>query len=217
MRLRYVKGARDLIEGHPEFIYDDTEHNPLYLENFFPVMQPLSLEIGMGKGQFIYELASQNPTKNFIGIEKFDSAIVKALQKLIDQPLDNLRLVRMDAEYITALFGPQSIERIYLNFSDPWPKARHEKRRLTNRRFLRFYNELLQDNGEIHFKTDNDALFAYSVETMNNNGLELLTVDYDLHQDPTRDIISTEFEEKFVEQGIPIKHLIARFKEEDNG
>ncbi|QMS85539.1 tRNA (guanosine(46)-N7)-methyltransferase TrmB [Candidatus Xianfuyuplasma coldseepsis] len=217
MRLRYVKGARELIEGHPEFIYDDIEHDPIYLDNFFVKQQPLSVEIGMGKGQFIYQMAQQYPHRNFIGIEKFDSAIVKALQKLIDQPLDNCRLIRMDAQFILDLFQPQSIERIYLNFSDPWPKARHEKRRLTNPRFLRLYQELLIPQGEIHFKTDNDDLFAYSLETMKQFGMEILSVEYDLHTSPKHAIISTEFEDKFVEQGVPIKQLIARFKEDNDG
>jgi tRNA (guanine-N7-)-methyltransferase len=214
MRLRFVPGARELIEEYSQFIHDDKEHTRLDLNQFFPKSQPVMMEIGMGKGQFIYELEKTNPNFNYIGIEKFDSAIVKGLEKLVEEPLDNLRLVRMDALYLLDLFAPHSLSRIYLNFSDPWPKHRHQKRRLTHAQFLQQYQLLLKEQGDIHFKTDNDDLFAFSLESMKQYGMEIITVDYDLHQDPNRAIISTEFEDKFVEQGIPIKHLIARFKEE---
>lgn len=217
MRLRYVKNARDLIEQHPTYIYDDTIHEPLPMQQLFPKEQPLHLEIGMGKGQFIHTLASSNPTINYMGIEKFDSAIVKALQKVIEEPLDNLHLLRADAVYLPQLLGEQSISRIYLNFSDPWPKVRHAKRRLTHPNFLQYYKKLLCPKGEVHFKTDNRALFDYSLETMEAYGMELLYVEYDLHKQDVHDNIMTEFEERFVNEGKPIHKVIARFKEDNNG
>ena len=217
MRLRYVKGARELIEAHPEYIIDNQEQNRIDPNKLFVKPQPLHLEIGMGKGQFVYTLAQRTPEVNYIGIEKFDSAIVKALYKVLEEPLANLYLLRTDAEDLSVLFKPRSIGRIYLNFSDPWPKARHAKRRLTHPRFLRMYETLLESGAEIHLKTDNDGLFAYSLETMEEYGMEIVDVNYDLHQHGSCDIIMTEFEEKFTEQGVPIKHLIARFKEDTNG
>ncbi len=217
MRLRFVPGARELIQDHPELIYDDITHEEVYLDNFFPTNQPLAVEIGMGKGQFIFELAKNNPHINFIGIEKYDSAIVRALEKLIEDPLDNLRLIRMDAMYLFDLFEAESITTIYLNFSDPWPKLRHSKRRLTSDSFLSMYEGLLVPNGEVHFKTDNDDLFSYSIDSMTEYGMEFVVIHYDYHNETNEPIITTEFEDKFVEQGVPIKHLIARFKEEQDG
>lgn len=217
MRLRYVKGARELIEQHPQYIIDNQDQNQLDPRELFGTPQPLHLEIGMGKGHFVHTLAKQTPQVNFIGIEKFDSAIVKALYKVLEEPLPNLYLLRTDAEDLSVLFEARSIGRIYLNFSDPWPKARHAKRRLTHPRFLRMYETLLETAAEIHLKTDNDDLFAYSLETMEAYGMEILEVNYDLHRDGSCGIIMTEFEEKFTEKGVPIKHLVARFKEDTNG
>jgi tRNA (guanine-N7-)-methyltransferase len=217
MRLRYVKGARSLIESHPERIIDDKTHKALDLSRMFPIKQPLHLEIGMGKGQFVHTIAKQHPTINYIGIEKFDSAIVKALYKVLEEPLDNLYLLRADAMFLSQLLGEQSVSRIYLNFSDPWPKERHQKRRLTHPNFLKQYRLLLEPGGEIHFKTDNRDLFDYSLETMQKQGMDLTLIEFDLHQHQPSDNIMTEFEERFVNEGKPIHKVIAHFKEENNG
>lgn len=217
MRLRNVKGARELIETNPKLIIDNQTNEPLDVSKMFPVKQPIHLEIGMGKGQFIYELAEKTPTKNFIGIERFDSVIVRALEKVLALPLPNLYLLRSDAEQITTLFPQKSIERIYLNFSDPWPKDRHAKRRLTSPTFLKRYQTILASQGEIHVKTDNPILFEYSVDAMRTFGMELILVDNDLHAHDNYDNIMTEFEAKFVEEGKPIHKIVARFKEEHNG
>lgn len=210
MRLRYVKGAQELIHKHRDWIVNDASHDKLDLTELFPIKQPLHLEVGTGKGQFLYTLASNNTDINYLGIEKYDSAIVKALYKQIDTPLDNFRLLRADAIHLLDLFEPSSIARIYLNFSDPWPKARHEKRRLTNKMFLKRYEILLEQGGEIHFKTDNRVLFDYSVEQMIEYGMSITSKSYDYHKEETN-IVTTEFEDRFVSLGQPIHHLIARF------
>ena len=216
MRLRYVKGAADTIAQHPKWIYNDPGDHNKQLNELFPKDQPLHLEIGMGKGQFLYTHAAKHPYINYLGLEKFDSAIVKALYKQIEQPRDNYRLVRGEAEHLLELLPPHSVERIYLNFSDPWPKARHEKRRLTNPRFLTMYHKLLVPGGEIHFKTDNQELFDYSVEIIQSQPMNIVSMTRDLHRDQTN-IITTEFEDRFLELGQPIYHLIATFKEEHHG
>ncbi len=216
MRLRYVKNARELIETHSHLIIDNQENERINLNDLFEKKQPIHIEIGMGKGKFIYELAKKNPDTNYIGIEMFDSAIVKALQKIMDEPLDNLMLLRTDASDLRELFDDKTISRIYLNFSDPWPKERHAKRRLTHHRFLKIYEQLLIQNGEIHFKTDNIDLFRYSVESANEYPMNIIYENYDLHSTSDSDNIMTEFEEKFSKQGFKINKLIAKFKEENN-
>jgi tRNA (guanine-N7-)-methyltransferase len=217
MRLRYVKNARELIEGNPQLIFDNKLNEKIDIDSVFSIKQPIHIEIGMGKGKFIYTLAKLNPEINFIGIEKFDSAIVKALQKVMEEPLDNLFLLRADAIDLKKLFNSNSFDRIYLNFSDPWPKDRHAKRRLTHRKFLKMYQELLPLNGEIHFKTDNINLFNYSVESIKDYPMEIISLNYDLHSSDNNDNIMTEFEEKFSKQGFKINKLVAKFKEEQNG
>lgn len=222
MRLRYVKNARELIETHPEYIIDDLEYLQLVeqkqldkerhldIKKMFKNEQPLHIEIGMGKGQFIYTLAKQNKDINYIGIEKFDSAIVKGLEKQLEEPLDNLYLLRADAIDLTKLFKPNSLSRVYLNFSDPWPKERHVKRRLTSSRFLKMYESLLIKDGEVHFKTDNRNLFDYSVESVKLYPMNINYLSYDLHSEDIENIM-TEFEEKFSKKGFPINKLVAKF------
>lgn len=216
MRLRYVKNARELIENNPTYILDNQENKKLDLQKCFKKQQPLQIEIGMGKGQFIYTLAKKNPDVNFIGIEKFDSAIVKALQKILDEPLENLFLLRMDAIDLTNLFDEKTVSRIYLNFSDPWPKERHTKRRLTFKRFLKMYQDILIRKGEIHFKTDNRVFFDYSVESIQEYPMNIDYITYDLHKEEVENVM-TEFEEKFSMQGFKINKLIGTFKEDNNG
>ncbi|AIO19643.1 tRNA (guanine-N(7)-)-methyltransferase [Candidatus Izimaplasma bacterium HR1] len=213
MRLRYVKNARELIENNPEYIIDNTDNKKLDLNKMFKSNQPLHLEIGMGKGQFVYTLAKQNPHINYIGIEKFDSAIVKALLKILDEPLDNLYLLRADAIDLKELLDVNTVERVYLNFSDPWPKDRHQKRRLTSKRFLAYYEDLLVKNGEVHFKTDNIVFFDYSVESIKEYPMNIKYLSYDLHQENVENIM-TEFEEKFSQKGFKINKIICTFKEE---
>lgn len=216
MRLKHVPEARELIEKHTELIIDNKENQLIDTAKLFKKQQPLHIEIGMGKGRFIYEMAKHNPNINYIGIEKFDSAIVYGLYKLIEEPLPNLYLLRTDAVDITTLFEENSIDRLYLNFSDPWPKERHKKRRLTHKNFLKLYQTVLKDDSEIHFKTDNLDLFLYSLESMTEYGMNITFQTRDLHQLDIFNIM-TEFEEKFSTKGVKINKLIANFKEENNG
>lgn len=208
-----MKNARELIENNPSYIIDNTDNKKLDIKKMFKVDQPLHLEIGMGKGKFVYTLAEQNPEINYIGIEKFDSAIVKALQKVLDQPLENLYLLRADATDLKELLDNNSVERVYLNFSDPWPKERHVKRRLTSKRFLKMYQDLLVKKGEVHFKTDNREFFDYSVESIKAYPMDIKYLSYDLHNENIENIM-TEFEEKFSQKGFKINKIISTFKEE---
>jgi len=174
---------------------------------------PIQIEIGMGKGQFMMQLAAQNPQINYIGIEKYSTVLLRAVQKMEAQELANLRLIRMDAEEICEVFGKGEVSRIYLNFSDPWPKDRHAKRRLPSRQFLGRYQEILAADGRIEFKTDNQALFDFALEELEPAGWKLEAVTRDLHHDEKMKIgnIMTEYEQKFSAMGNPIyKYCIYR-------
>lgn len=213
MRLRYVKGAKDLIASHPDHILDNTENTPINIKQFFNNDRPVHIEIGMGKGQFIHTLAKNNKDINYIGIERFDSVIVRALEKQLEDPQDNILLLRTDAKDLITIFNQEKVERIYLNFSDPWPKDRHAKRRLTHKRFLDIYKELLTTDGELHFKTDNRLLFDYSLESLEEYGMNISYTSFDLHNSDYQGNIMTEFEERFSKLGNKINKLTATFKE----
>jgi len=217
MRLRAIKGAKEKIASYHEYVQDiqDTRREEdvekLSLPKRFDLTKPLHIEIGMGKGQFIHTLASRHPEINYLGIERFDSVLYRALEKVIDQPLDNLFLLRMDAKYINAIFSEVKVDQIYLNFSDPWPKARHEKRRLTHPSFLKQYEELLNEDGILELKTDNKLLFEYSKEQMQDYPMDLVFVTEDLHKEKVENI-QTEFEEKFAKEGKNIYKIRAKFR-----
>lgn len=211
MRLRHVKGAKDLIASNPELISDNIDNEFIDLKKLFNNDLPIHIEIGMGKGKFVYTLAKLNPNINFIGIERFDSVIVRALEKVIEEPLSNLFLIRTDASDLRKIFSNKSIERIYLNFSDPWPKDRHAKRRLTHKNFLDIYKDLLKKDSELHFKTDNLDLFQFSVEELKRYPMNITLLEYDLHKSDYVGNIMTEFEEKFSKQGNKICKLTAMF------
>ena len=174
---------------------------------------PIHIEIGMGKGRFMMELASSNPNINYIGIEKYSTVLLRAVQKMEAQELSNLRLIRMDAEEICEVFDKGEVSRIYLNFSDPWPKDRHAKRRLPSRQFLGRYHEILAADGRIEFKTDNADLFDFALEEIAPAGWKTEAVTRDLHHDENMFVgnIMTEYEEKFSSIGNPIyKYIIYR-------
>ncbi len=174
---------------------------------------PLYIEIGMGKGRFLHTSAAQNPDINYIGIEKYSSVLLRALQKMEEEELSNLRFIRMDAEEITEVFGEHEVDRIYLNFSDPWPKERHAKRRLPSRQFLERYDYILKPEGRLEFKTDNRELFDFAVEELPEAGWKTQALTYDLHgeEDMLAGNIMTEYEEKFSSMGNPIcKYIIYR-------
>lgn len=167
----------------------------------------------MGKGRFLYTMARLNPGINYVGIEKYSSVLLRAVHRMEQEELPNLKFLRMDAENIAEVFGPGEVDRIYLNFSDPWPKDRHAKRRLPSREFLARYDKILKKDGWLEFKTDNEALFRFAVEELKPAGWKALGISYDLHHDDKmgQDNVMTEYEERFSSLGNPIyKYVIAR-------
>ena len=209
MRLRNVRGSRDQIAKN-EYVIKNPETCKGRWKEYLGEGFPLHIEIGMGKGKFLMQLAQQNPHIHYIGIEKYSSVLVRALEKMEDIPLNNVHFIRMDAEYIQMVFGKGEVDQIYLNFSDPWPKDRHAKRRLTSRQFLERYDNILKENGRIIFKTDNKDLFDFSVEEIKTAGWTLDLCTYDLHHSEYLEgNIMTEYEERFVKKGNPICKLEA--------
>lgn len=209
MRLRHVKGAEEMIETS-EFIEKNPEQWKERWKEFFQNENPIHLEIGTGKGRFITTLAQQNPNINYIGIEKFSSVLVRALEKQQENPLPNLIFLREDAQRITEFFGKGEVSRIYLNFSDPWPKDRHAKRRLTSIEYLKRYDEILKVDGDVQFKTDNLPLFTFSLEQIEEAGWKIVDKTLDLkHSKIAEGNVMTEYEERFSEKGNPICKLIA--------
>ena len=210
MRLKNVKGANEIIVKGKYYVADPYMYKGSW-NKYFNNDNPIYIEIGMGKGTFIIENAKRYKNINFIGIEKYDSVIVRAIQKSDELELNNLKIVRIDARKLEEVFLNE-VDLIYLNFSDPWPKDRHSKRRLTSSTFLNRYNSILAPEGHIEFKTDNRDLFDFSVEEINNHPLwKLDAVTYDLHNDSSMNEgnIMTEYEEKFSSLGNPIFKLIA--------
>lgn len=212
MRLRNISGSRDVIAQSSLVIHEPKQHRGSWKE-VFGNSNPIHIEIGMGKGKFICELAKQNPHVNYIGIEKYSSVLLRALQKMEEEPLPNICFIRMDAEEIAEVFSRDEVDRIYLNFSDPWPKDRHAKRRLPSREFLKRYDSFLKRDGVLEFKTDNRDLFDFALEELGSAGWEAVQVTFDLHNDPEMSAgnIMTEYEEKFSALGNPIyKYIIKR-------
>ena len=212
MRLRNIPAAAPAI-AESEFCIKDAPSYKGKWPELFGNENPIHIEIGMGKGRFLMEMAAAYPNINYIGIERYDSVLYRALQKMKENPLPNLRFLCEDAANLPELFEKGEIERIYLNFSDPWPKDRHAKRRLTSRRFLDLYDQILAEGGQIEFKTDNENLFDFSLDEVENSIWTLDGVTRDLHRDDlmNRGNIMTEYEEKFSSMGHPIfKMIISR-------
>ena len=208
MRLRNVKGSREAIAANQFVIHNEEEAKGRWNE-LFGNTNPIHIEIGMGKGQFIMELAKINPDINYIGIEKFSSVLVRAIEKQEEQQLPNLRFIRMDAENIENVFDKAEVDYIYLNFSDPWPKDRHAKRRLTSAQFLKRYVNILSKNGGLTFKTDNRELFDFSLEQIKLSDWKLVNVTYDLHHSQfCEGNIMTEYEKRFSDMGNPICRMV---------
>lgn len=212
MRLRNKPWARDFMGEHPDVLVAEPEKMNNGWKSLFGNDNPIHVEVGTGMGQFIVGMALANPDVNYIGIEHFDNVIVVALEKAIeaDKP-KNLRLFRANGMDLLDIFHEGEVDRVYLNFSDPWPKTRHEKRRLTHETFLKLYESVLQPGGEIHFKTDNRLLFEYSLVSMSTYGMQLDYVSLDLHKENPEDNIMTEYEEKFSAKGQPIYRLEAKY------
>ena len=201
MRLRNVKNKEEILNASPFLVKNPKE----YYENwssYFGNTNPIYIEIGMGKGKFIREHAKKYPNINFIGIEKYDSVVAKCLPK-IDGSLTNLAIVRMDALDIDRVFSHE-VSRIYLNFSDPWPKKRHHLRRLSSKVFLEKYSSIFKDDFDIWMRTDNADLFCYSLMSFSEAGYVLKHLTLDLHQDLPENFITTEYEDRFSNKGMPI-------------
>lgn len=208
MRLRNIPGSREYIAQNDYVIHDPEQKKGKWHE-VFGNHNPIHIEIGMGKGQFITKLAMQNPNINYIGIEKYSSVLLRAIEKREEYEGTNLYFLRFDAEYITDVFAPEEVDRIYLNFSDPWPKDRHAKRRLTSKEFLARYDQFLKKEGYVAFKTDNRSLFDFSLEEVELAGWKLRDVTFDLHHSEyVEGNIMTEYEERFSSMGNPIHRLV---------
>ncbi|MDD3128953.1 MAG: tRNA (guanosine(46)-N7)-methyltransferase TrmB [Candidatus Izemoplasmatales bacterium] len=215
MRLRNVKYARELIESYPNIVIDNPKKHAGLWRDVFRNDKSINLEIGCGKGKFIYEKAENNSEENFIGIEKFDSVIVRALEKAIIMPLSNLKLIRFDAYHLDEIFKDNEISNIYLNFSDPWPKKRQAKRRLTSPHFLKNYKKILSEDGRIYIKTDNYGLFEYSMMTLNDDEDYIIEeIMLDMYKTLPQDNVQTEFEIRFIKLNKPIYYIKAKLKGE---
>ncbi len=210
MRLKNVPGSREAIAESEYTIKNETEMKGRWHE-LFGNNNPIHIEIGMGKGSFIMEMARRNPDINYIGIEKYSSVLIRAVEKRVQEPeMKNLFFIRMEAEYIGDVFEKGEVAYIYLNFSDPWPKDRHAKRRLTSRQFLARYETILAEDGGVTFKTDNVSLFDFSLEEVEAAGWKLLNSTRDLHNSEYNEgNVMTEYEKKFSEMGNPICRLMA--------
>lgn len=218
MRLRHIPGCEQFVAESPSVVHDPMQYKGHWQE-FFGNDRPIELEIGMGKGQFIRKLSLRDPEINFLGLERYETVLMKAIKRkeLEDAALPegtarkNLSFLCVDANLLPEIFAPGEISRIYLNFSDPWPKTSHAPRRLTSPHFMKIYDQVLAKDGVVEFKTDNQGLFAWSLESIPEAGWEITYVTHDLHAQPeAADNIMTEYEEKFSGRGQKICKLIAR-------
>ncbi|GKT03718.1 tRNA (guanosine(46)-N7)-methyltransferase TrmB [Furfurilactobacillus sp. WILCCON 0119] len=216
MRVRNKPWADELIAANPQAIVLEPVNHRGHWQDRFEREQPLQVEIGTGKGQFLIGMAKAHPERNFVGIELQKSVLGAALKRSLPEALPNLQWVLADGQGIENFFEPLEVDHLYLNFSDPWPKTRHEKRRLTSPTFLASYVAVLGIGGAIQFKTDNRHLFEYSLMSMANFGMKLTEVSLDLHTDVAAsdgqfENVETEYEQKFAAKGQPIYRLVAQF------
>ena len=215
MRLRNVPGADAYLTAHPLVIKNETRYRGTWKETFQNPENPIHIEIGMGKGQFLLTLAKENPSINYIGIERYSSVLLRALERFDNdeeyKDVNNIRFICMDATNLPEVFAVGEIDKIYLNFSDPWPKDRHAKRRLTSKQFFERYDNILKKDGVVEFKTDNDLLFQFSLEQVPEAGWNLVAQTWDLHNDSemVKGNVMTEYESKFSQMGNPIHKLVA--------
>ncbi|HCZ38178.1 tRNA (guanosine(46)-N7)-methyltransferase TrmB [Brochothrix thermosphacta] len=212
MRLRNKPWAQEKLESHPEHVIMKPEEMKGKWSQLFGNDQPIHIEIGTGKGQFITGMAELHPDINYLGIEIQKSVMIDVLDKIIDKKLTNIKLLPTDGALVSEFFEKGEIDQVYLNFSDPWPKKRHEKRRLTSAPFLTSYKDVLETGKELHFKTDNRGLFEYSLISFTNFGLSLEYLSLDLHQSEMEGNVQTEYEQKFSAKGQPIYRCEVQFK-----
>ena len=213
MRLRNIAGSREVIAESKYTVKDPEQKKGLWQKEIFGNNNEIHIEIGMGKGRFIMDMAALHPDINYVGIEKYSSVLLRAIQKQEELQLPNVIFIRMDAEDITEVFDESEVGKIYLNFSDPWPKDRHAKRRLPSREFLKRYDKILKADGVVEFKTDNEGLFTFARDEVEPAGWNIDAITYDLHNDEVMNEgnVMTEYEEKFSSLGNPIfKYVISR-------
>ncbi|MEW9110674.1 MAG: tRNA (guanosine(46)-N7)-methyltransferase TrmB [Cytobacillus gottheilii] len=212
MRQRNKPWAKDKLNEYPQYVIASPQEHKGNWDPVFDQKQPLHIEIGTGKGRFITGMAKANPHINYIGIELAESVIVTALDRIIEEEIPNVKLMNVNANDLEEFFAKGDVDRVYLNFSDPWPKSRHAKRRLTYKSFLQIYENILVDQGEIHFKTDNQGLFEYSLTSFSEYGMLLTYVSLDLHKSDYEGNIMTEYEEKFSNKGSRIYRCEVRYQ-----
>lgn len=212
MRVRNRKGATELLEAHPQYVILNPADAKGRWQEIFGNDHPIHVEVGSGKGAFVSGMAKANPEINYIGIDIQKSVLSYALDKVLATDVTNIKLLWVDGSDLTDYFEEGEIDRLYLNFSDPWPKKRHEKRRLTYQSFLATYQQILPENGEIHFKTDNRGLFEYSLVSFSQYGMKLKGVWLDLHASDFEDNVLTEYEQKFANKGQVIYRVEAAFE-----
>ena len=212
MRVRNRKGATELLEAHPQYVILNPADAKGRWQEIFGNDHPIHVEVGSGKGAFVSGMAKANPEINYIGIDIQKSVLSYALDKVLATGVPNIKLIWVDGSDLTEYFEDGEIDRLYLNFSDPWPKKRHEKRRLTYQSFLATYQQILPENGEIHFKTDNRGLFEYSLVSFSQYGMKLKGVWLDLHASDFEDNVLTEYEQKFANKGQVIYRVEAAFE-----
>ena len=213
MRVRKRKGAEEHLANHPQYVILEPEAAKDKWHELFGNDNPIHIEVGSGKGAFITGMAQQNPDINYIGIDIQLSVLSYALDKVLASGAENVKLLRVDGSSLTNYFEDGEVDMMYLNFSDPWPKSRHEKRRLTYKTFLDTYKQILPENGEIHFKTDNRGLFEYSLASFSQYGMVINKVWLDLHASDYEGNVMTEYERKFSEKGQVIYRVEAQFKD----
>ncbi|MEI4789085.1 tRNA (guanosine(46)-N7)-methyltransferase TrmB [Bacillus sp. FJAT-53060] len=211
MRMRHKPWADDYLAENAHIALENPEQYQGKWHELFGNDQPIHIEVGTGKGSFLTGMGKLHPDINYIGIELFKSVIVTAVDKIKETDVQNVKLLNINAETLTDVFAENEIDRVYLNFSDPWPKSRHEKRRLTFKAFLERYEQILRSGGELHFKTDNRGLFEYSLKSFSSYGLLLTYVSLDLHEDGLEGNVMTEYEEKFSSMGQPIYRSEVKF------
>ena len=212
MRVRNRRGATELLEAHPQYVILNPADAKGRWQEIFGNDHPIHVEVGSGKGAFVSGMAKANPEINYIGIDIQKSVLSYALDKVLATDVPNIKLLWVNGSDLTDYFEEGEIDRLYLNFSDPWPKKRHEKRRLTYQSFLATYQQILPENGEIHFKTDNRGLFEYSLVSFSQYGMKLKGVWLDLHASDFEDNVLTEYEQKFANKGQVIYRVEAAFE-----
>ena len=213
MRVHKKKHGAERLEACGNIVIKDLRAEGNSSQTLFDNDKPLRIEIGCGKGDFIVGTAEKEPDVNFLAVEKVSDVLVIAAEKVKASGLENVRVCCIDAKELTEIFEPHSIDRIYLNFSDPWPKARHEKRRLTYRTFLEIYKQILKEDGAIYFKTDNRGLFDFSLEEFKEFGIRMEKLTFDLHNSEYMEgNVMTEYEKRFSSMGVPINRVECYFK-----